>query len=116
MAESREGDEDRAGRRWLAGSGSACPAASYRMTWPVVAPDPALAFVRGTAADICAVPCEWRLAAATITAASSATSAYSRLIAWPLPSQRPMRLVLGYGYARPAGLKVRRESTAIWMA
>jgi hypothetical protein len=78
----------RAGGGWW-DPGRPVRAASYGMIWPVVAPDPALASVTGAAAGACAVPCGWRLAAATVTAASSATPACSRLIARPLTSQRP---------------------------
>jgi hypothetical protein len=54
-----------------------------------VALDSASTSVRGTGADACAAPCGYRLTAATVTAASSAMPACSRLIARPLTSQRP---------------------------
>src|SRR6266516_5522284 len=73
----------RAGGGWW-DPGRAVRAASYGMIWPVLAPDPALAPVTGTAAGTCAAPRGQQLAAATVTAASSATPACSRLIPRPL--------------------------------
>src|SRR5690242_11769070 len=101
----------RAGDGWW-DPGRPVRAASYRMIWLVMAPDPASASVTGTAAGVYAVPCGWRLAAATVSRLQRDTcmlAAHNAAIDEPAA----IWLVLGHGYAWPAGLKMRRKSTAI---
>lgn len=78
------------GRRGWRGTWAGVAAGvSYWMISATMALDSAPASVRRTSAGTCSALCGYRLAAATVTAASSAMQACSRLIARPLTSQRP---------------------------
>ncbi len=83
------------------------------MIWPVVAPDPALASVSGTGSRH--LRGTVRLAAGRRDRHGCLQRNADVLAAHRAAADEPaaIRLVPGHGYAWPAGLKVRRESTAI---
>lgn len=113
MAESREGDEGRAGRRWLVGSGPACPRSELR--------DDLAGGGAGSGAGVCERDrCRHPRGSVRVAAGRRDRHGCLQRNVGVLTAHRAaidepaaIWLVLGYGYARPAGLKVRRESTAI---
>src|SRR6266550_446984 len=113
MAEAREGDEDRAGRRWLVGPGAACPDSELR--------DDLAGGSAGSGADAHDRDrCRHLRGTVCVAAGRHDRHGCLQRDAGVLAAHRAainepaaIWLVLGYGYAWPAGLKVRRESTAI---
>jgi hypothetical protein len=110
---ARGAAEGRAGRRWLVGSGPACPGSELR---DHLAGGGAGSGVGVRERDRCRhLRGIVRVAAGRRDGHGCLQRNVGVLAAHRAAIDEPAAiwLVLGYGYARPAGLKMRRESTAI---